>query len=120
LAMAGVADRVTPASRAGSIATAMSDEQELQQLREEVQQLRQKLNEIGRRLERMSYRTPPPIPPAMAPPLVASTPVPTIPEPPIAADAETPPVLDAPPLLQAPLPIPSTPAESFEVRLGTY
>lgn len=98
----------------------MSDEQELQQLREEVQHLRQKLNEIGRRLERMSYRTPPPIPPAMAPPPVASTPVPAIPEPPMAAGVETPPLVDAPPLLQARPPIPSTPAESFEVRLGTY
>ena len=98
----------------------MSDEQELQRLREEVQQLRQKLDEVGRKLEWMSQRAPPRIPPAMAPPPVASEPAIAIPAPPIATDTQTPPIARAPLVVQAPPPIPSTPEESFEVRLGTY
>jgi uncharacterized membrane protein len=99
----------------------MSDEQELQRLREEVQQLRQQLNEIGRKLERMSYRTPPPILPAMAPPPIASEPATAVPEPPVAADTETPPILEAPKAqVEAPPLIAAAPGESFEVRLGTY
>ena len=95
----------------------MSDEQELQRLREEVQQLRQQLNEIGRKLERMSYRTLP----AMAPPPVASEPATAVPEPPIVAITETPPVLQAPEAgVEAPPLIAAAPKESFEVRLGTY
>ncbi|HUI05953.1 MAG TPA: DUF2339 domain-containing protein [Verrucomicrobiae bacterium] len=87
----------------------MSDEQELQQLREEVQQLRQRLDEVNRKLERLAQPPAPPIVPPSAPPLSTPPPVVTQPPPPT-----TPPVIPPPP------PIPAAPRESFEVRLGTY
>jgi uncharacterized membrane protein len=98
----------------------MSDEQELQRLREEVQQLRQKLDEVGRKLEWMSQRAPPPILPSSAPRVAGAEPSAAISAPPVATDTPRPPIALAPPVIQAPPPIPSTPVESFEVRLGTY
>jgi hypothetical protein len=84
----------------------MSDQQELQRLREEIQELRQKLDEVGRKLEQLSAEAASPVLPVIAPPVVTA-PVVTILAPPV--------------LPKEPPPLPVEAAkESFEVRLGTY
>jgi hypothetical protein len=107
----------------------MSDQQELQQLREEVRQLQQRLDDVRRKLEQISQRS--------APPIAHETPpAPAVPEPSVAIPA--PPVMTAtqPPDVASPVvgrvpprggtepPAEGTglavPRESFEVRLGTY
>jgi hypothetical protein len=86
----------------------MSDQQELQRLREEIQELRQKLDEVGRKLEQLSPAATTPVLPEIAPPpLVTATDV----------SISAPPVLPKEP---PPLPPVESPKESFEVRLGTY
>ena len=94
----------------------MSDQQELQQLREEVQQLRRRLDEVNRRLEQLSQPSAPPVVPPSAPPPVIRPPARVVGPPP-----QLPPSMAGePPALQVPPPIPAAPRESFEVRLGTY
>ncbi|HUJ10794.1 MAG TPA: DUF2339 domain-containing protein [Verrucomicrobiae bacterium] len=98
----------------------MSDQQELQQLREEVRQLRQRLEEISRILDRLQSTAPPTILAATTssrtagdapPPLETGgeTVLPTSVE---VAVGEVPPTFVPPPVVP--------PQESFEVRLGTY
>jgi predicted membrane protein DUF2339 len=86
----------------------MSDQQELQRLREEIQQLRENLDEVGRKLKQLSTETPTPVLPQIASPPVVTAPVAAIP---------------APPILPKQPPLPprvEKPRESFEMRLGTY
>ncbi len=53
----------------------MSDQQELQQLREEVRQLQQRLDDVRRKLELISQRPAPPIAHETLPPPVIATPI---------------------------------------------
>ncbi len=80
----------------------MSDQHEIQQLREEIRQLHEKLEDVSRRLEQVATPAPQP------PPLPVS---------PVARQAPRPP--ETPPLIAAPPPLSIPPQESFEVRLGT-
>jgi hypothetical protein len=93
----------------------MSDEQELQRLREEVQQLRNRLEEIsevvgrlhsGGGVEAPRQETRPTTPPPVieTPPVISPAPPPVIP----------------PRIVAAGTAATTTPRESFEVRLGTY
>jgi hypothetical protein len=120
------------------VLTAMSDQQELQQLREELQQLRQRLNEINRRLEQLSNlvgRVPPRgEPEAPRQGTWPTTPSQVIVTPPVISQRTPPPIVGQPrtlsglpssaageaPALQSPQPLPPASKESFEVRLGTY
>ena len=91
----------------------MSDQQDLQQLREEVYRLQQKLNEVSRKLERLSQPSAPPVtreatpPPAPPPPYVVGQP-----------SRLSSSMAGGAPVVQPPSV--TLPKESFEVRLGTY
>lgn len=88
------------------ILTGMSNEHEIQQLREEVRQLRDRLEQVSRRLDTWPARFVPP-PPAVPP--VLARPVPPVSAPPL--------VIATPPPLRDTRPPVAT--ESFEIRLGT-